>query len=496
MCDGVTFQAEAGKKGGSASSGRRRPDRRVPHRGRGEAPQGLPRRCGWRRLEQPRGLQLGLRHGQHDLPPPHRQAHEDAHRAHHRGRRRRLRRRQVLPGVLRHAGHVERARAVHFSRPAPHGRRPEHLHDRRHGHGPGTPRRPWAPAASGDSIGPRAPQPGPHGAFRQVRHDGLHVRPTCPATRPTRGGKKGHLNACLNKGDKVLLPYMPVGPDSTKAALESATAFTADTGNMYTVVKVGTAAPSASTPTTEDRYYFVVDKAINWDGSATHARKDFGIGGGPTGWTLGPISQGQFDGMASPGDQKMGTVPVVKFEPGPTSYEFVARCRAAASATATTAPAKSWATRATTATSSPRLPSRKGARPLPRPSDAPPLPGHDAKRTHPPDSCFVSLPGAFHLAGKTPPPLREKSVALPGGPAGAETRRRGEVPEGERARSGASARTSISRLPRVEAAERGELLRLRHALSATGPVSRIASWKQPRARVHSRRRRGRAPSFR
>ena len=114
--------------------------------------------------------------------------------------------------------------------------------------------------------------------------------------------------------------------DSTKAALESATAFTADTGNMYTVVKVGTAAPSASTPTTEDRYYFVVDKAINWDGSATHARKDFGIGGGPTGWTLGPISQGQFDGMASPGDQKIGTVPVVKFEPGPTSYEFVQQC--------------------------------------------------------------------------------------------------------------------------------------------------------------------------
>ena len=33
-----------------------------------------------------------------------------------------------------------------------------------------------------------------------------------------------------------------------------------------------------------------------------------------------------FDGMASPGDQKIGTVPVVKFEPGPTSYEFVQQC--------------------------------------------------------------------------------------------------------------------------------------------------------------------------
>ena len=140
------------------------------------------------------------------------------------------------------------------------------------------------------------------------------------------GAKKHHLNACLDKGDKVFLFDAPVGPDSTKASLESASAFTADTGNMYTVVKVGTAAPSATTPTTEDRYYFVVDKAINWDGSATHARKDFGIGGGPTGWTLGPISQGQFDGMTSPGDQAIGTVPVVKFTPGATSYEFVQQC--------------------------------------------------------------------------------------------------------------------------------------------------------------------------
>ena len=140
------------------------------------------------------------------------------------------------------------------------------------------------------------------------------------------GAKKHHLNACLDKGDKVFLFDAPVGPDSTKASLESASAFTADTGNMYTVVKVGTSAPSASTPTTEDRYYFVVDKAINWDGSSTLARKDFGIGGGPTGWTLGPISQGQFDGMAAPGDQAIGTVPVVKFSPGATSYEFVQQC--------------------------------------------------------------------------------------------------------------------------------------------------------------------------
>ena len=41
---------------------------------------------------------------------------------------------------------------------------------------------------------------------------------------------------------------------------------------MYEVVKVGVDAPSATTATTEDRFYFVVDKAINWDGSATAAR--------------------------------------------------------------------------------------------------------------------------------------------------------------------------------------------------------------------------------
>merc|ERR1719359_2618634 len=106
---------------------------------------------------------------------------------------------------------------------------------------------------------------------------------SCDTTGTSPGAKKNHLNACLAKGDKVFLFDAPVGPDSTKASLESASAFTADTGNMYTVVKVGTSAPSASTPTTEDRYYFVVDKAIN-------------------------------------------TVPVVKFSPGATSYEFVQQC--------------------------------------------------------------------------------------------------------------------------------------------------------------------------
>ena len=107
--------------------------------------------------------------------------------------------------------------------------------------------------------------------------------------------------------------------DETPGLTDAEVEQSATAGNMYEVVKVGVDAPSATTATTEDRFYFVVDKAINWDGSATLARKDFGIGGGPTGWTLGPISQGQFDGMAAPGDQAIGTVPVVKFSPGATS---------------------------------------------------------------------------------------------------------------------------------------------------------------------------------
>merc|ERR1719321_1474749 len=79
---------------------------------------------------------------------------------------------------------------------------------------------------------------------------------SCDTTGTSPGAKKNHLNACLAKGDKVFLFDAPVGPD----------------------------------------------------------------------WTLGPISQGQFDGMAAPGDQAIGTVPVVKFSPGATSYEFVQQC--------------------------------------------------------------------------------------------------------------------------------------------------------------------------
>merc|ERR1719395_148201 len=95
-----------------------------------------------------------------------------------------------------------------------------------------------------------------------------------------------HLNACLNKGD------------------------------LYTVVEVGVDAPSASTGTTEDRFYFVVDKAINWDGSATAARSAF---------RGSVMDEGDTSG-ATAGTQLVGIHSIVKFEPGPTSYEFVQQC--------------------------------------------------------------------------------------------------------------------------------------------------------------------------
>jgi len=124
-----------------------------------------------------------------------------------------------------------------------------------------------------------------------------------------------HLNACLNKGDKVLLPYMPVAQDGVKVSVTDAAA-SANTGNLYTVVKVGVDAPSASTGTTEDRFYFVVDKAINWDGSATALRSAF---------RGSVMDEGDTSG-ATAGTQKVGIHSIVKFEPGPTSYEFVQQC--------------------------------------------------------------------------------------------------------------------------------------------------------------------------
>jgi hypothetical protein len=139
------------------------------------------------------------------------------------------------------------------------------------------------------------------------------------------GGDKTEqtLNACIQKGDKV---FLFDAPSAGRDAAIGQPATSGNSGNLYEVVKVGTTPLSAATETTEDRYYMVVDKVINWDGSATVARSDFGETDGVTGWEKQPVTDGQYAGFTSPAAQKIGTVSIVKFVPGATSYEFVQQC--------------------------------------------------------------------------------------------------------------------------------------------------------------------------
>ena len=44
------------------------------------------------------------------------------------------------------------------------------------------------------------------------------------------------------------------------------------------------------------------------------------------GWIRPAATRGRGTTDSSPGDQAIGTVPVVKFSPGATSYEFVQQC--------------------------------------------------------------------------------------------------------------------------------------------------------------------------
>merc|ERR1719252_316396 len=76
---------------------------------------------------------------------------------------------------------------------------------------------------------------------------------SCPELGISHINHETIMNACLNKGDKVFLFNNRF---DTADAGQSATA-----GNMYEVVKVGVDAPSATTATTEDRFYFVVEAA-------------------------------------------------------------------------------------------------------------------------------------------------------------------------------------------------------------------------------------------
>ena len=104
-------------------------------------------------------------------------------------------------------------------------------------------------------------------------------------------------------------------------------AASANTGNLYTVVKVGVDAPSASTGTTEDRFYFVVDKAINWDGSATAARSTSSSALATVG--PNPVEAAWLSklGDSATVSQNIGLQMIVKFDTSSAeSYEYVAQC--------------------------------------------------------------------------------------------------------------------------------------------------------------------------
>jgi hypothetical protein len=133
----------------------------------------------------------------------------------------------------------------------------------------------------------------------------------------------GNLNACLQKGDKVFLfnnqftaesalgESFPAGSAGLAKGSES-------NGNMYEVVKVGVTGASALTPYVEDRFYFVVDKVINWDGSAIAARSSF---------EKTVIGEDMLTGLADPLSQKVGLQMVVKFDVADaSSYEYVSQC--------------------------------------------------------------------------------------------------------------------------------------------------------------------------
>ena len=129
------------------------------------------------------------------------------------------------------------------------------------------------------------------------------------------------INNCLEKGDKVFLfnnqvaTYRNAGPHSDVD-------FSQNIGNMYEIVKIGVNPTSATTAMVEDRFYFVVDKVINWDGSMTATRSSLTSAG------TNAASDYTDDNLnINNVDQQIGLQMVVKFEPAGTgNYEYVREC--------------------------------------------------------------------------------------------------------------------------------------------------------------------------
>jgi len=116
------------------------------------------------------------------------------------------------------------------------------------------------------------------------------------------------LYICLEKGDYIFLfeanwPDVVTGTEGDSTGLITAAE---NSGNIYKIVKIGVNQPSPTTYTTEDRYYIVLDKVINWDGSTTIRKGSIGL---------------------TPEDQKVGFQWIIKFTPAETgNYEYVREC--------------------------------------------------------------------------------------------------------------------------------------------------------------------------
>ena len=157
------------------------------------------------------------------------------------------------------------------------------------------------------------------------------------------------MNSCLSKGDKVFLfnnrvdadgntgygdEDIGTAGDETPGLTDAEVEQSATAGNMYEVVKVGVNPMSANTATTEDRYYFVVDKVINWNGAATAARSTSRDANDRTATGNGqdPFEQIWMSHLNLPSvgvtmAQKVGLQMIVKFDTSSAeSYEYVAQC--------------------------------------------------------------------------------------------------------------------------------------------------------------------------
>ena len=135
------------------------------------------------------------------------------------------------------------------------------------------------------------------------------------------------LNDCIEKGDYIFLfsNFITTAADTdpTSHGPAAATAgFSNNVGNMYKVVKIGVAPTSASTYLVEDRFYIVLDKVINYDGSMTATRFLSSTAGGAA-----DQRYTDDDLNAVPLDQMIGMQMVVKFTPSDSgNYEYVQEC--------------------------------------------------------------------------------------------------------------------------------------------------------------------------